>query len=98
MGKAAIIQWNFRDTSEQYTLFLQNSVLNYWPDSSYGTPDTTVTLTRDSLNKVFARQTSFEALANSGEVDIKGDAGKLKDVLSLQTDFSENFWFNIVTP
>jgi alkyl sulfatase BDS1-like metallo-beta-lactamase superfamily hydrolase len=98
VGKTAIIQWNFSDTSERYTLFLENSVLNYWPDSSYGTPDTTVTLTRDSLNKVFAKQASFEALAKSGEVDIKGDAGKLKAVLSLQTNFSKSFWFNIVTP
>jgi alkyl sulfatase BDS1-like metallo-beta-lactamase superfamily hydrolase len=97
-GKSATIQWNFTDTDQHYTVFLENSVLNYWPDSTLPDPDTTVTLTRGALNKLFAKQTSFEELAKTGEITVKGDPQKLSELLGLQTDFNKTFWFNIVTP
>lgn len=98
VGKSSTIQWNFTDTKENYTLFLENSVLNYWSDSTVANPDTTLTLSRTALNKLIAKQAGFKQLAEAGEIKVTGDPQKLLEILSLQTDFDKTFWFNIVTP
>ena len=47
---------------------------------------------------VIAKQASFVELAQGGAIAISGDPQKLVELMNLQTNLNQNFWFNIVTP
>lgn len=57
--------------------------------------DATITLSRDVLNNLLLKQTTFEQAVAAGDIKINGNADKLKEVLSYLDNFE--FWFNIVT-
>ena len=58
--------------------------------------DTTLTLTRDTLNKIMLKQTTLKDAVGSGAIKVKGNEGKLEELMSYMDNFE--FWFPIVTP
>jgi alkyl sulfatase BDS1-like metallo-beta-lactamase superfamily hydrolase len=56
------------DINEKHTLFLENSVLNHWPDYTDVKADVTVTVDRTTLTKVLTKQVSFKDAVKTGQV------------------------------
>ena len=59
-------------------------------------PDTSLILTRDTLNKIMHKQTTLKDAMSSGKVKVQGNEGKLEVLMSYLDSFE--FWFPIVTP
>src|SRR5947209_5402608 len=72
-GKRAIINWIFEDTDERYVLNLENCALTYVADNNRDDADASLTLSRATLNAIFARQTTFMQEIQAGTVKISGN-------------------------
>jgi alkyl sulfatase BDS1-like metallo-beta-lactamase superfamily hydrolase len=92
----AKLNFDFGDTGGKYLLELENGVLNHTGDVQAGDADATVTLSRDTLNSIILQETKLDEAVNVGDVEIKGNAGKLNELVSYLDHFE--FWFNIATP
>ena len=97
-GKTLAINWIFPDINQKHALFLENSVLNHWPDYTDGKADVTVTVERATLTKVLTKQLSFEDAVKTGQVKFAGNPAKFVEFMSYLVDLNQYFWFNIVTP
>ncbi|MGY3571186.1 alkyl/aryl-sulfatase [Vibrio paucivorans] len=94
-GKDFAMNINFTDLDEQYTLYVENSVLNHTRMQA-DKPDVTLTLTKAALDDVQLGNVTLEKAIASGDIQIKGDKQVFKDFVGMLDSF--NFWFNIVTP
>jgi alkyl sulfatase BDS1-like metallo-beta-lactamase superfamily hydrolase len=97
-GKTLVVNWIFPDINEKHALFLENSVLNHWPDYTYANADVAVTVDRSTLTKVLTRQVSFEEAVKTGQVKFAGNQAKFSEFMSYLVNLNQYFWFNIVTP
>ena len=92
----AVLNFDFGDTGGKYKVELENGVLNHTANAEASNADTTITLSRDTLNNLILKQTTLEKAVAAGDVKITGSSDKLKEVLGYLDNFE--FWFNIVTP
>jgi alkyl sulfatase BDS1-like metallo-beta-lactamase superfamily hydrolase len=92
------ISFNLPDIEEKHTLFLENSVLNHWPDYSEPTADATVTLDRVTLNRILFGQSDAATEVERGTIQVDGNRDAFRELLGSLDDLGSNFWFNIVTP
>src|SRR5262249_40146928 len=76
-----------------YFVELENGVLNHTANKKATDADATVTLSRDTLNKIILQQTKLDDAISSGTVTVNGDQTKLRDLVSYLDNFE--FWFNI---
>jgi alkyl sulfatase BDS1-like metallo-beta-lactamase superfamily hydrolase len=97
-GKTLAVNWIFPDINEKHALFLENSVLNHWPDYTDTKADVTVTVDRATLTKVLTKQVSFEDAVKTGQVKFAANPAKFGEFMSYLVDLNQYFWFNIVTP
>jgi alkyl sulfatase BDS1-like metallo-beta-lactamase superfamily hydrolase len=97
-GKMLAVNWIFPDIKEKHALFLENSVLNHWPDHTEARADVTVTMDRATLTKVLTKRLSFEDSVKAGLVKFTGNPAKFGEFMSYLVDLNQHFWFNIVTP
>ena len=97
-GKVLTVNWVFPDIKEKHALFLENSVLNHWPDYNDPKADVTLTADRAILSKVLTRQLTFADAARNGLVSFTGNPAKFAELMSYMTNLNQYFWFNIVTP
>jgi alkyl sulfatase BDS1-like metallo-beta-lactamase superfamily hydrolase len=95
-GKKLVFNLNFTDTQEQYVLNLENTALTHQPDRQVENADTTLTLTRNAMNKIILRESTLAKEIASGKVKIQGSVDALSELVSLLDTFE--FWFNIVEP
>ena len=95
-GRRITVNWVFTDTQERYCLRLENCTLNHTAGVLAGKPDVTVTLTRESLNRLALKQSTFRKEEAEGHLRVKGKKLKLHELFALMDEFE--FWFNIVTP
>ena len=95
-GKIITINWIFTDTGEKYALYLENATLNHTANKQAKNANTTITLTRDALNRIVAKQTTFRKEEKAGNLKIDGSKLKVDELFLLMDKF--DFWFNIVTP
>ena len=91
-----VFNFDFGDSGGKYLVELENGVLNHTANHQAGNADATVTLARDTLNKIILKETKLVDAIGSGEVKISGDRAKLDQLISYLDNFE--FWFNIVTP
>ncbi|WP_341674748.1 alkyl sulfatase dimerization domain-containing protein [Niveibacterium sp. SC-1] len=84
------------DGGGKYKLELENGVLNHTANAVASNADASITLSRDSLNKLILKETTLKQAEASGEVKVDGNSAKLDEFLSYLDNFE--FWFNIVTP
>jgi alkyl sulfatase BDS1-like metallo-beta-lactamase superfamily hydrolase len=97
-GKTLVVNWIFPDINEKHALFLENSVLNHWPDYNDTKADVTVTVDRTALTKVLTKQLPFEDAVKTGQVKFAGSQAKFAEFMSYLVNLNQYFWFNIVTP
>lgn len=95
-GKTIIINWIFTDTDQRYVLSLENAVLNHAEGALANNADATITLTRNALNRIILKESSFRKERKAGNLTIKGHALKVEELFLMMDTF--DFWFNIVTP
>jgi alkyl sulfatase BDS1-like metallo-beta-lactamase superfamily hydrolase len=95
-GKKIVINWNFTDVKKQYVLNLENSALTFVPNKQVKNADTTLTMTRQTLDAITLRQLTFPQAIQSGQIKIEGDPAKVGELLSLMDTFPP--MFEIVEP
>lgn len=86
---------DFTDLDEQYTLTIENSVLNY-SKILIEDPSVSLKISKAVLDDVQIGSITLEKAIADGELVIDGDASKFKDFIGMLDQFK--FWFNIVTP
>lgn len=91
----AVLNFDFGDDGK-YMVELVNGVLNNTPDYQADNPDATLTLSRDTLNRLILHETTLEQAVVSGDLQIDGDQNKFQELISYLDTFE--FWFDIVTP
>ncbi|MCS2148169.1 alkyl/aryl-sulfatase [Scandinavium manionii] len=80
----------------KYKLELENGVLNHTANAEAKDADATITLNRDTLNKIILKEETLKQAEDNGDVKVTGNGAKLDEMLSYMDKFE--FWFNIVTP
>jgi len=97
-GKEITVNLEFPDINEKHTLYLENSVLNHWPNYADSNTDATVTLDRSTLNTILSKGTTLEEAITAGKVKVTGNRARFADLVGSLTNLNDSFWFNIVTP
>jgi alkyl sulfatase BDS1-like metallo-beta-lactamase superfamily hydrolase len=95
-GKRTVINWMFEDTGQRYVLNLENCALTYVAGKNRDNADASLTLSRATLNAIFARRTTFMQEIQSGKVKISGNPMKLMELFGLLDTFKPTF--EIVEP
>jgi alkyl sulfatase BDS1-like metallo-beta-lactamase superfamily hydrolase len=95
-GTELTLNWVFTDTGEQVLLRLSNGTLSHVIGRIDDSADTTITLTRAALNRFILGETTLDAEAEAGEIEVVPDIAPLDTLLGLLDEF--NLWFNIVEP
>ncbi|CAH1541096.1 MBL fold metallo-hydrolase [Vibrio parahaemolyticus] len=94
-GKAFVMNLDFTDLDEKYSLYVENSVLNHTKKLAEK-PDVSLELTKATLDDVQLGNITLEKAIADGSIKLDGDPQVLKDFVGMLDNF--NFWFNIVTP
>lgn len=94
-GKKLVLNINFDDIQEKYSLVIENSVLNY-TSKQKATADATVTLSKLTLTQLQLGSLSFDQAIADGKIKLEGNKAAFDDFFGMLDDFE--FWFNIVTP
>ena len=95
-GKTIVLNWEFGDTGQRYTLTLQNCALTYLADRHAESADATVTLDRATLNRVILHELALPEAVAAGLVRIAGDGTKIAELFALLDDFT--IAFEVVEP
>ncbi|HCM0405636.1 TPA: MBL fold metallo-hydrolase [Vibrio parahaemolyticus] len=94
-GRAFVMNLNFTDLDEKYSLYVENSVLNHTTKIAEK-PDVSLVLTKATLDDVQLGNITLEKAIADGQIKLDGNPQVLKDFVGMLDNF--NFWFNIVTP
>jgi len=86
----------FPDIKENYSLTVEDGVMNYGKGKTLQNADATITLDRTTLDDIALGKLKLGNLADSGQVKIDGDRQKFNDMLALFDKF--DFWFTISEP
>ncbi|MFQ6575185.1 alkyl/aryl-sulfatase [Pseudomonas sp. UM16] len=95
-GKRLSLNFDFTDLKQKYSLEMVHGVLNHTEGVQAKDADATVTLTRDTLNKIVLKETSLKDALAAGDIKVDGAQDKLNELVSYLDNF--DLWFNIVTP
>ena len=90
-GKTIVLNWQFTDTSQSYVLTLENCALTYLSGTTSADADASFVLTRDVLDAVIAKQTTFADAIAAGSIQMTGNALKLAELMSLMDEFPRMF-------
>lgn len=93
-GKKMSFNISLPDTKGNYSLLLENGVLNYGPPVDK--PDATVTINRSALDDIIMGTAKIDDKVKDGSAKIGGDGAKFKAFLGLLDNF--DFWWNMSTP
>ncbi|WP_299599358.1 alkyl sulfatase dimerization domain-containing protein [uncultured Microbulbifer sp.] len=93
-GKTMRFNISLPDIKGNYSLVLENGVLNYGPPVDK--PDATVSIDRKELNDIIMGTTTFKDKLSSGSAKVTGDTKKFESLLSLLDTFE--LWWNLSTP
>lgn len=94
--KHITLNFDFTDLKQQYALEMVNGVLNHTEGMQAKNADATITLTRDTLNKLLLKEITLKDAVGSSLIEVKGTESKLEELMSYMDTF--DFWFPIVTP
>ncbi|HDZ1054824.1 TPA: MBL fold metallo-hydrolase [Klebsiella pneumoniae] len=92
----AVLNIDLGKDGGKYKLELENGVLNHTANAVADNADASISLSRDTLNKIILKQETLKQAEAQGKVKISGNGAKLDEMLSYMDTFA--FWFNIVTP
>ena len=71
----------------KYKLELDNGVLNHTANAVADNADASITLNRDTLNKIILKQETLKQAEDKGDVKISGNGAKLDEMLSYMDKF-----------
>ncbi|WP_035415887.1 alkyl/aryl-sulfatase [Ferrimonas kyonanensis] len=94
-GKKLALNLSFTDLKEDYTLTVENSVLNY-SANQLKQADASASMTKATLTKIQLGQLSFDDAIADGSVKLSGNKKAFDEFFAMLDSFE--FWFNIVTP
>ncbi|MDN3609697.1 alkyl/aryl-sulfatase [Vibrio ostreicida] len=94
-GKDYTLNIDFTDLDQQYTLYIENSVLNHTTKLD-PKPNVSLTLTKEALDNVQLGLVTLEHAISNGDIKISGNKQVFKDFVAMLDTF--DFWFNISTP
>lgn len=94
-GKKMVIGFDFTDLKKNYTVTLQNSVLNQ-SSRRAAQPDARITLSKPAFDRLQANLSALASEVQAGNVRIEGNQQAIEQLFATLDDFP--FWFNIVTP
>ncbi len=94
-GKKIALNVDFTDLNKTYAVVVENGVLNHF-DKPVAQPDASLTLTKNTLDRIQLGETSVEQAITSGDLKVDGNRQAFSDTLAMLDKFP--FWFNIVTP
>ncbi|MBN3452540.1 MBL fold metallo-hydrolase [Mycobacterium sp. DSM 3803] len=94
-GKNIKLNVTFDDLKKDYTLVVENGVLNYQPGKL---PDAnaSLTLSKDTMNQIQMGKLKLDDGINQNKVKVDGNRDSVTEFIGLMDTFP--FWFNIVTP
>lgn len=92
----AVLNVDFGDEGGKYKLELENGVLNHSAGTTDEKADASISMTRETMNKIILREETLKQAQDKGEVQITGNAQKVDELLGSLDKF--DFWFNMVTP
>ena len=95
-GKRLVLNWRFTDTNETFVLNLENAALTHLADVQSDKADASFTLSRDLLNAVIAKATTFPEQVMAGKIEVTGNPMKLGELMALMDEFPR--MFEIVEP
>jgi alkyl sulfatase BDS1-like metallo-beta-lactamase superfamily hydrolase len=95
-GKHLVINWQLTDTNENYRLNLEHSTLTYRADTQDDNAQATVSMTRDTLDQILLRRTTFPEAVKAGQIRISGEPNAFFGLLQMLEVPSGDF--PIVTP
>ena len=90
------INWSFADLSEVYAITVRNGVMTYRKNKPHAKADTSVAMSKSTLDRIATRQTDFAAAIKNGEIQINGEKAQLAWLMSTMVSFNPGF--NIVEP
>lgn len=94
-GKAFSINLDFTDIGKEYTLTVENAVLNY-SSNQVSKPDVALTLTKETLDNIQMGALTFDQAIADGEVELTGDREVFDGFWGMLDTYE--FWFDIVEP
>lgn len=93
-GEKIAVNVNLADSTQQYGLVLENSVLHTCKPVER--PDVVLTIDRTSLNDIVLGQATLAEKLESGDARVEGNKAQLDTLFSLLDTFE--FWWNVSTP
>lgn len=90
-GQHLVINWSLTDIDEQYRLNLQNSTLTYRAGSLAENADASVSMTRDTLDRILLRQLTFPDAVKAGDISVAGNPKAFFGLLQLIEEPPANF-------
>ncbi|WP_320423924.1 alkyl/aryl-sulfatase [Roseateles agri] len=90
-GKRLVLNWNFTDTKQQFTMNLENSALTWVEGRLAAKPDAGLTLTRDALNQFLLGRAKLPELMQQGLVKPEGDVRKFGELFAMFDNFTPDF-------
>lgn len=95
-GKHWVMNWHFTDTEQRYVLTLQNSTLTHVAGKESPHADTTVTMSRTTLDEITLQKLSFADAVAANRIQVQGTPGVLMGFLAVLDSFERGF--KIVEP
>jgi len=90
-GKRLVLNWTFTDIDEKLTLRLENSALTHLLGKLAPDADASFTLTRATFDQIILKQKSFPMAIMKGEISVKGNPFKLRQLMAMLDDFTPRF-------
>lgn len=90
-GEKLAIGWKFTDSNQAYQLTLEHSVLHNRPLTKDAQVDLTLSLERETLNRILLQETSFKEQIESNAIHVDGDPAVLSRLFGLLDEFTPDF-------
>jgi len=95
-GKTIKLNLDLPDTKDKYVLVVKYGVLQYHKDQQAKDADTSLTMSRDTLNQIIEGKLKVEQGVTKGTIKLAGDSKKFEEFVSLLDTFDP--WYQLVMP
>lgn len=95
-GHDMTLNWIFTDPDRPFALTLRNGVLTYREAMRHERPDATISMDKQTLDRLNLREMDLKRAIAEGAVKVEGDSGKFQELMGMLVTFDPSF--AIVTP
>jgi alkyl sulfatase BDS1-like metallo-beta-lactamase superfamily hydrolase len=95
-GKTITLNLNLPDTKDKYLLVVEYGVLQYHKGRQAKDADASLTMNRDTLNKIIGGHLKVEQGVTNGSIKLDGDSKKFEEFVALLDTFDP--WYQVVMP